>query len=97
MLHLTRTIRTTLLKNVLLLPRDFLPEDLISLLKINRENNESQAARLIMDVHFGGSDMNMQPFIEMDLKVKPVAISWVAQDDNCQSRSLLYRCVRTMI
>jgi hypothetical protein len=97
MLHLTRTIRTTLLKNVLLLPRDFLPEDLISLLKINRENNESQAARLIMDVHFVGSDMNMQPFIEMDLKVKPVAISWVAQDDNCQSRSSLYHCFRTMM
>ena len=75
-----------------------MPEDLISLLKVNRENNESHAARLIMDVHFGGSDiMNMQPFIEMDLKVKPVAISWVARDDNCQSRSLLYRCVRTMI
>ena len=68
MLHLTHTIRTALLKNVLLLPRDFLPEDLISLLKINRENNESHAARLIMDVHFGGSDMNMQPFIANGLE-----------------------------
>jgi hypothetical protein len=75
-----------------------LPEDLRSLVQINRENTKSQAAQLkIIQTHFGGSNINLQPFTEMDLNFMPVAISWMARDDSCHSRSLLYECVRTMM
>lgn len=61
----------------------FLPGDLVSLLKLNRENNASQAARLkIIQTHFRGPEINMQPFINLDLSVKPLAIAWMVRDNN---------------
>jgi hypothetical protein len=58
-----------------------LPNDLLSLLKINRVNSVSQAARLkIITMHFNGSEINMQPFMEMTLCVRPHAIAWMAKD-----------------
>jgi len=58
-----------------------LPNDLLSLLKINRENSVSQAARLkIIKTHFSGSEINMLPFMEMNLSVRPHAIAWMAKD-----------------
>jgi hypothetical protein len=60
-----------------------LPEDLVSLLEINRENNASQASRLkIIQTHFSGSEINMQPFIDLDLSVKPFAIAWMVRDND---------------
>jgi len=62
---------------------DFLPEDLLSLLELNRENNSSQAARLkIIQTHFSGSEINMQPFMDLDLGVKPFVIAWMVRDNN---------------
>ncbi len=74
------------------------PTYLSELLKINREYNENCAARLkIIKTHFGGIDIDMRPFTEMDLNILPTAISWMARDDNCPSRSLLYQFARTVM
>ena len=57
------------------------PNDLSSLLKINKENSVSQAVRLkIINTHFSGSEINMQPFMEMNLSVRPHAIALMAKD-----------------
>jgi hypothetical protein len=59
-----------------------LPEDLASLLRLNRENSKREAACLkITKVHFSGHDSNMQPFMDMDLSVRPHAIAWMARDE----------------
>jgi Ran GTPase-activating protein (RanGAP) involved in mRNA processing and transport len=53
----------------------------LSLLKINRECSVSEAARLkIINTHFSGSEINMRPFMEMNLSVRPHAIAWMAKD-----------------
>jgi hypothetical protein len=58
-----------------------LPVDVLSLLRINRENSVSQAARIkIINTHFRGSEINMLPFMEMNLNVRPLAIAWMAKD-----------------
>ena len=68
-----------------------LPIDLASALQINRENGVSQAARLkIIKTHFSGPTINMQPFGEMEVRVRPHAIAWMAKEDN------LYQWLRTM-
>lgn len=69
-----------------------LPSDLRFLLQLNRENTKAEAARRkILKVHFCG-DFNMQPFIDMNLKVLPYAIAWMARDE--YGSSLLYQFVR---
>ena len=68
-----------------------LPQDLRSLLQLNRENIESQAARRkINTTHFSGRDINMQPFTDMGLIIRPHAIAWMAREDN------LYQFLRAM-
>ena len=70
-----------------------LPSDLQALLKLNRENTPIDAARRkILSVHFSGGDFNMPPFIDMDLKLLPQAIAWMARDQ--YGSSLLYQFVR---
>jgi Ran GTPase-activating protein (RanGAP) involved in mRNA processing and transport len=55
-----------------------LPEDVRSNLRLNRENGNSQAARLkIIETHFSGSDIGMQPFIDMELNALPYAVAWM--------------------
>jgi hypothetical protein len=69
-----------------------LPNDLVTLLRLNRENNPTEAARRkILKVHFSGN-FNMQPFINMDLKVLPHAVAWMAKDEH--GSSLSYQFVR---
>jgi hypothetical protein len=68
-----------------------MPNELTYLLNINKFNNRSQAARLkIIKTHFSGPTINMQPFGEMDVQVRPHAIAWMAKEDN------LYQYLRTM-
>jgi hypothetical protein len=68
-----------------------LPEDLINLLRLNKENSPNEAARLkIINTHFSGSEINMQPFMDMALGVRPYAIAWMGRDNN------LYRFLRAM-
>ena len=58
-----------------------LPKNLSSLLRLNRECSVSEAARLkIINTHFSGYEINMQPFMEMNLNVRPHAIAWMAKD-----------------
>ena len=58
----------------------FLPEELTSLLQINKYNNMNQAARLkIITTHFGGNDIKMEPFAKM-AQSQPHAIAWMAKD-----------------
>jgi hypothetical protein len=60
-----------------------LPRDLASLLTINRENNWCHAARLkVIKSHFCGRDINMQPFADMDPKIRVHIIDWIARDDD---------------
>ena len=68
-----------------------LPEDLINLLQLNKENSPNEAARFkIINSHFSGHEINMQPFMDMTLSVRPYAIAWMGRDDN------LYRFLRAM-
>ena len=77
----------------------FLPEDLRSLLRINRENTEIQAARLkIIRTHFSGSNIDLTTFIDAKTNILPHAIAWMARDDavdrddrNAYGMSLMYR------
>jgi hypothetical protein len=70
---------------------EFLPQDLRSLLQLNRENIQSQAARIkIIATHFSGCEINMQPFMDMGLSVRPHAIAWMAREDD------LYQFLRAM-
>jgi hypothetical protein len=58
-----------------------LPNNLSSLLQLNRECSVSEAARIkIINTHFSGYEINMQPFMEMNLNVRPHAIAWMAKD-----------------
>ena len=69
----------------------FLPEELTSLLQINKYNNMNQAARLkIITTHFSGNDIKMEPFSKMTISVRPRAIAWMAKDMH------LYRFLRAM-
>jgi len=58
-----------------------LPEELTSLLQINKENNKNQAARLkIIKTHFSGNDIKMEPFTKIAVGARPHAIAWMAKD-----------------
>ena len=66
--------------------------DLRTLLQLNRENTKAEAARRkVISVHFSG-DFNVQPFIDMDLKVLPHALAWMARNEH--GSSLTYKFVR---
>mmetsp|Transcript_3533 Transcript_3533/g.7806 ORF Transcript_3533/g.7806 Transcript_3533/m.7806 type:complete len:570 (-) Transcript_3533:85-1794(-) len=56
------------------------PKDLRSLLRINRENSESQAARLKIIRHYFREGFTVQRFEDMEWKVLPRAIAWVGKD-----------------
>jgi hypothetical protein len=61
---------------------DLPSEDLTSLLKINKENSNSQAARIkIIKTHFSGSKIKTQAFTSMEIGVLPAAIAWMGRDD----------------
>ena len=61
---------------------NYLPEDINSLLRVNRENGKHQAARLkIIRTHFSGVNINLEPFLDMGLKMLPHAVAWMGGDD----------------
>jgi hypothetical protein len=69
----------------------FLPEELTSLLQINKYNNMNQAARLkIITTHFSGDDIKMEPFTKIAVSARPHAIAWMAKDMH------LYEFLRAM-
>jgi hypothetical protein len=70
---------------------DVLPEELTSLLQINKENNKNQAARLkIIKTHLNDNSIKMEPFAKMAVSVRPHAIAWMAKDMH------LYQFLRAM-
>jgi hypothetical protein len=71
-----------------------LPEDLRSLLRINKDNSNSQAARTkIIRTHFRGISINTQIFSDVELHVLPTAISWMGRDDGSD---VLFAFIRSM-
>ena len=59
---------------------DELPEELESLLQINKENTPSQAARIkIIKTHFK-MGFSTHPFVDMDLNMLPRAMTWMIRD-----------------
>ena len=61
---------------------DLLPEDLLSLLQINRDNNLSQAARMKI-LMLSGEDL-APFFLCMKINALPYAIAWMASNDNSE-------------
>ena len=58
-----------------------LPTDLVSLLKINREHEERQAARIKIIHHHFYHGFISYPFVDMDLNVLPYyALAWMSRD-----------------
>ena len=71
-----------------------LPTQLRSLLRINKENSPSQAARIkIIKAHFSGSNINTQVFSHMELNVHPIAIAWMG---GSKTNDLLFAFLRSM-
>ena len=71
-----------------------LPTQLSSLLRINKENSSSQAARIkIIKAHFSGGDINTQVFNHMELNVHPIAIAWIG---GSKINDLMFAFLRSM-
>ena len=72
-------------------PFNVLPEDLRSLLQINRNHSTRDTARIkIIKTHFSGSTINVKPFTDiMATNVFPYAIAWMARD--IPGMSVLYQ------
>jgi hypothetical protein len=72
-----------------------LPEDLRSLLQINRNHSTRDAARIkIIMTHFSDSVINVKPFTDMPTNVFPHAFAWMAKD--VPGMSVLYQFIRSM-
>ena len=75
-----------------------LPENFRSLLRINRENSNSQAARIkIIKTHFSGCNINTQIFARMEVHVLPTVIAWMGRDGGSDGNGdLLFAFLRSM-
>jgi hypothetical protein len=67
-------------------------------LRINRENSNSQVARIkIIKIHFSGSDINTQIFARMEVNVLPTVIAWMGRDGGSDvNGDLLFAFLRSM-
>jgi hypothetical protein len=73
---------------------DGLHNHLGSLLRINKQNSPSQAARIkIINAHFSGSDINTQVFNHMELHVHPSAIAWMG---GSKTNDLMFAFLRSL-
>ncbi len=72
--------------------------DLRSLLRINREKSNSQAARIkIIKTHFSGSDINTHIFAHMEVNVLPPAIAWMGLGGGSNGNSdIMFAFLRSM-
>ena len=69
-----------------------LPYDLQKSLQLNRDLGSVEAARRkIIDMHFGGN-FSMEPFFDMETKILPQVMSWMAKDD--YGKSVLYQFIK---
>ena len=81
------TINSTFLSNHTLkrvtrpYDEDRIPSDVVTLLRLNRENDEVGAARMkILRYHFPDDGANMQLFVDMELGILPHALAWAGRD-----------------
>ena len=63
---------------------DDFPDDLVSLLKLNKNEDKTEVARQkILQTHFSGSGdddtSRMQEFLDMELEMMPAAIAWMGR------------------
>ena len=72
--------------------------ELTSILRINKENDTNQAARIkIIKAHFSGPVIDTQVFTDMKLNVLPSAIAWMGRGGvNGESIDLLFSYFRSM-
>jgi len=75
-----------------------LPENPLSLLRINREDSHSQAVRIkIIKIHFSGSNINTQIFARLEVNVLPTVIAWMGRDGGSDGiGDLLFAFLRSM-
>ena len=60
---------------------DHLPNDLVSLLDMNRNNTKAETARQkILEYHLLRDGVNVEAFVDMDVKVLPLAMAWIGRD-----------------
>ena len=70
-----------------------LAPDLLKSLHLNRNLGPVEAARRkIINIHFSGCNFSMDPFIDMDTRVLPQVIAWMAKDD--YGKSVLYQFIK---
>jgi len=61
--------------------RKVIPYCIATELELNKKHSPFDAARRkIISVHFSGRDIKLRPFLDMETKVKPHAIAWMAKD-----------------
>ncbi len=48
-------------------------------------------------LHFCGRDINMQPFMDMDTKVRVHILDWIARDDKLDLLNLVNGCIWCII
>jgi hypothetical protein len=78
--------------------RYWFSKELTSILRINKENDMNQAARIkIIKAHFSGPVIDTQVFTDMKLNVLPSAIAWMGRGGvNGESIDLLFSYFRSM-
>lgn len=73
----------------------YLPSDLVSHLRLNRNEDKAEVARQkILRYHFANGVSNVEDFVGMQIKVLPRAISWIGRD--VDGLSLLYNLLQSM-
>jgi len=75
-----------------------LSDDLVSLLKLNKNKNKAEVARQkILQTHFSGSDTTskMQVLLGMELEMMPAAIEWIGRGD-VYGLSTMYNLMRRL-
>jgi len=83
---------------------EYLPDDLVSLLRINANKDKVEVARQkILQTHFSVDSTKIQEFLDMELEVMPAAIDWMGRpthDDwsgtNLSGLSLLYNLLKRL-
>jgi hypothetical protein len=81
--------------------REFLPEYIVILLEINRDNSVSRAQwskiRLYTGLnHIHGNNIDIQLFTGMHLSLLPYAMAWMGKDELTVGTNLLFRLVRSV-
>lgn len=72
-----------------------LPNHIVSLLRLNRENDRAGAARLKILRHHFSEGASMQLFVDMDMGILPSALAWAGRDND--GHNLLYQMIKSSV